>query len=97
MKTLSDCHYATVIVTQPPASGYSDSPPDPIETCDECGQPCEGIDFECPCSGVESVRYYWIAQCDILDEGKFDCPYSNIPFLQKRRPNLPDCPFYEEE
>ena len=38
---VSDCHLAVVNVYQPPGSMHSDSPPDPITTCDECGNRCE--------------------------------------------------------
>lgn len=93
MITLSACCYEEVIVTQPAASSYSESPPDPIETCDGCGKECESIMFECP--GSEGSPF--ILTCDILEEGKFCCPHSAIPFLQKRRDDLPDCPFKEED
>lgn len=96
MITVSACCYKEITSTIPAINSYMTSPPDPIETCDGCGKECESIMFECPCSGGESMKYHWVAQCDIFDEGKFCCPHSAIPFLQKRRDDLPDCPFEED-
>jgi hypothetical protein len=38
---VSNCCLAQTNVQQPPASRYSDSPPDPVVTCDCCEQKCE--------------------------------------------------------
>ena len=92
MKALSTCCYEETTVHQPPASGYSSSPPDPIETCNYCGRPTESIDFECPCSNGNS----WIVNCDIFDEGKVNCPYPAVSVFEPPG-DLPDCPFKEED